>query len=1159
MPIPLPQVLSLGDVLVNEVYYDDTRPGNDSAYEWFELYNKGPASITLDGFNIGDNTSRDTIPQVTIAAGGFAVVAANSEGFGENYPSFTGTVVFIADGRIGDGLADSGDRLVLTYGEDLIADALSYGNDITFFSDPPSASPGHSIERFPLGQDTDWGSDFVEVLPSPGEAPRLPNLVVVDIASYPEGSECVESTGVQVTVGNQGEGDADGFYTALSGGWTACLPWHLDGLAAAAMESFSCPAELPWTAVYTAVVDSEGDVLESNEGDNVKVVTIDAVPTCTPIMTPTFTPIPIPTALLISEILYDGTTPKTEGDEFVELCNHGSTAVRLDGYKLGDAETAGGGEGMYRFPDGATISPGACLVVAKNAAQFQARFGFTPDFEMRIGGSGYEDTPQVPDMIRETTWASGQWALANKGDEVLLLAPDGQVIDAVAYKDGDFATLGLRGAASAPQPRSLQRIGAQDSDDMSADFVATDPNPGLPTLWPTPPDPPPPGALLPSGMRAYFGNLHAQTNCSDGAGPPSYAYAVARANGLHFLGLSDQADQLSAAEWEVLGRAAEMATQEGAFVGLRGFEWTHPEAGHLNVFSTEDFISHQDPQGSTLSDFYTWLASRPGAIAQFNHPGGYEGDFDSFAYHAPADGLVLLQEVGNGTGSNYQIFEAQYLQSLQAGWHVGPANNADTHTADWGADTTHRTSVLAPNLTKADLLSAMRAGRVFATEDANLALALRADEAWMGSIVPPTANLTLYVEFADPDGEAMTLTLYDRSAAVGFTRIAPGMSTGTWPVAVSGAAGHFYFVKAVQADGDMAYTSPIWIAGQLAPEALALNEFLPAPRNVDWDGDGMASYEDEWVELYNPGSKVVGLAGWRLDDMAEGGSAPYVIPLGVSIPSKGFLVLYRRQTGLALNNDGDWVRLLRPDGSVADAFRYTYDIGYDRSWSRTEDGGGTWTDSDSPTPGGPNRFSSPAPTPTPTPQRRWRSIAEARRLAAKIPVIVVGWVTVPPAVLGDEVLCIQDLTGGMMVYLKGGGFSPLAEGDWVEILGQTRDYHGEREIKADGPGYVWLLNGGRKVLSPVLIETGQIDEEHEGLLVQVTGRAVGYGRKSLYLDDGSGQARVYFRAAGLKRPWVEEGDTFTVVGVVSQYAEEKPYQGGYRLLPRYESDVSRPP
>lgn len=872
-------------------------------------------------------------------------------------------------------------------------------------------------------------------------------------------------------------------------------------------------------------------------------------------------PVPAPPqAIVISEVVYDGTTPSTEGDESVEIYNPLTITVSLEDYKVGDEETQGGGEGMYRFPPGTVITPDTCLVVARNAAQFQARFGFYPDFEMRTSGSGYTDTPSVPDMTRYTTWGTGSWALANDGDEVLLLGPSDEIVDAVAFRNGAYATVGVTGTVSAPEPKSFQRVEDWDSDDMQADFVIDQPDPGQPLRVPEPPTPPPSGAPLPGGMQGYFGCLHSHTTYSDGSGPPRYAFAVARANGMHFLALTDHSHWFNDLQWTDILTQAQAATVDGAFVGLRGFEWTSQEQGHSDVFATDTYISREDPPYDTLAGFYDWLATQPEAIAQFNHPFGppYDTSFDDFAYDAAAAQRMALLEVGNGSGEEYRTFEEAYLRALAIGWRVGAANNGDTETPDWGLDTPHRTGIVAPALTRGDLLAALRARRTFATEDSNLALALRSGDQWMGSTISPKANITFDVDFYDPDGEAITLELFDRSILIATTSV-NGVISDTWTVAVPGAAGHFYFVRATQADGDRAYTSPLWTEGAAAPEiiTLNLNEVLPEPQYEDWNDDGLADSDDEWIELYNPGDTAVGLGGWQLDDVGDGGSSPYVIPLGTVIQPGGFLVFFKGETGVALNNDGDWVRLLYPDGSEADVFHYTHSPGDDRSWSRVVDGSGGWTKFFDVTPGEPNRPPPPEPTPTPFPLF---TIAEARTQPAGTTVTIRGQVTVPPPLFGEKTLYIQDSTAGIMIYISKTDYLPLAEGDRVVLRGEAYDYHGEREIRIYRDGDLLLHQGAGNPLKPTVLTTGQVDEDHEGLLAVIAGQVVGYEWQAIHLDDGTGSVRVYIkRGTGVKKPWVEEGQTFSVIGIVSQYAREKPYEGGYRLLPRYQSDLLQLP
>jgi len=152
-------------------------------------------------------------------------------------------------------------------------------------------------------------------------------------------------------------------------------------------------------------------------------------------------------------------------------------------------------------------------------------------------------------------------------------------------------------------------------------------------------------------------------------------------------------------------------------------------------------------------------------------------------------------------------------------------------------------------------------------------------------------------------------------------------------------------------------TVPVTATVTITPEPawVFVNEFLPAARDVDWDGSGSADSNDEWIELFNAGERTVDLRGWRLDDRADGGTRPYVIPYHTSIVAGGFALFFKRDTWVGLNDEDDWVRVLRPDDSVADAVYYEHNPGYDQSFSRTIDGGGEWAGNWAVTPGEANR------------------------------------------------------------------------------------------------------------------------------------------------------------------------------------------------------------
>jgi hypothetical protein len=159
-------------VKISEVLANAGAGLDDAAHEWVELYNAGPESVELSGWSLADNVAADTLPPAVLPAGAYAVVTASAD-FGRHYPSFHGNLLVVADGRIGNGLANDGDRLLLLDEEGRPVDALSYGLDREFFEPPAPAVPlGHSLERFPPDRDTDTAADFRDSAhPSPGTGP----------------------------------------------------------------------------------------------------------------------------------------------------------------------------------------------------------------------------------------------------------------------------------------------------------------------------------------------------------------------------------------------------------------------------------------------------------------------------------------------------------------------------------------------------------------------------------------------------------------------------------------------------------------------------------------------------------------------------------------------------------------------------------------------------------------------------------------------------------------------------------------------------------------------------------------------------------------------------------------------------------------------------
>ncbi|MCX7851387.1 MAG: lamin tail domain-containing protein, partial [Caldilineales bacterium] len=346
--------------------------------------------------------------------------------------------------------------------------------------------------------------------------------------------------------------------------------------------------------------------------------------------------------------------------------------------------------------------------------------------------------------------------------------------------------------------------------------------------------------------------------------------------------------------------------------------------------------------------------------------------------------------------------------------------------------------------------------------------------------------------------------------------------------------------------------------------AVTLNEILPAPRAVDWDGNGTTDHTDEWVELYNSLGQPVDLGGWRLWKGAIGADGLpdgffYTFPKGTLLPPYSYLLIFYRQSRLSLPNTNGNLHLVRPDSRIADSFTWTASPGYDRSFSRYPDGNGAWgvgavtagLPNHPHPPPAPPPTGGPAATPVPDPGLGVgvEPIARAYELSLDTRMTVEGVVTVPPGLFGSRVLYLQDESGGLRVYLRSGEYPSLALGDRLRVTGYLRAFHGQRELNLPSPRWlVWLGNGPAP--RPRFLRTGQVGERFVGRLVIVTGAVVGFRDNHFWVDDGSGQIRVTVDAdLPWRRPYFRRNSIWTVIGVVGRYDDF------YRLLPRYPTDI----
>lgn len=368
----------------------------------------------------------------------------------------------------------------------------------------------------------------------------------------------------------------------------------------------------------------------------------------------------------------------------------------------------------------------------------------------------------------------------------------------------------------------------------------------------------------------FFGTTHAHTNWSDGGMPTSdcqsgrygYAGGAQPADAFNYAKTSGSIDFLAVVEHNHLMQdacttctaeqiksryvsgftAAQTATVAGSFVGLWGMEWgVISGGGHVNIYNQAQLMSwagepfHVQTDKSNYPMLYTAMKNNQGTLGSygtFNHPNS--SDFGSWT--RPADGDTVMRGISMVSGPAFStstsftpggsVYTARYNQALSYGWKIAPEAHQDNHCWNYGNSTPNRTVAVIPNGTtfnQASLVGAYGARHFYAQQDRDAQLIYRtADGAQiMGNTFTSGASVPVYVKVSDPAGEGVQKieiwggragTVASPGAAA--TVVASNLSSSTLNATLAlGTAGEtwYYYVVAVQADGNNLWSAPMWI------------------------------------------------------------------------------------------------------------------------------------------------------------------------------------------------------------------------------------------------------------------------------------------------------------------------------------------------------------
>lgn len=473
-----------------------------------------------------------------------------------------------------------------------------------------------------------------------------------------------------------------------------------------------------------------------------------------------------------------------------------------------------------------------------------------------------------------------------------------------------------------------------------------------------------------------FGNLHAHSSYSDGLGTPEEAFQMACEAGLDFFavtehnhaagdGKGERRDGLMIATQPELYKGTASSLVESAnrlngpgdCVTIYGQEFSTISSGnHANIFDVDKVI---DAPNGDFAILLEWLQANPDStgnmpLMQFNHPAGgqrarmdygrddFGGDeqmwVQSMAPHVSLIEILNAPALQDGVHQRTHNRQSLYFRYLNLGFHLAPSVGQDNHYRNWGFSTDARVAVIASDFTRAGILEALRARHAYASEDKNLRVIFKSGDALQGDITEPPPlgeELDLTVQIVDDDepDASYRIDLF-KDLAGGKPVSSPVESyevTGnqTVPLVLEGirleALGEYVLLRITQfgreddehAEDDVLWTAPIWF------EPLSFHHHLddlPDLRIVSMIPDPQGDdFTNEQITFRNIGSAPIELAGWRVRDLAGN---VWELDVLASIAAGEDKVLVRNGAPMSLNNGGDKIELVAPEGTVVQSVTY---------------------------------------------------------------------------------------------------------------------------------------------------------------------------------------------------------------------------------------------
>jgi len=319
----------------------------------------------------------------------------------------------------------------------------------------------------------------------------------------------------------------------------------------------------------------------------------------------------------------------------------------------------------------------------------------------------------------------------------------------------------------------------------------------------------------------FFGDIHGHNVYCDGRGTADEYYRWGR--DIRFLDFSALTNHVEGAKrfpakdfWNLVKAKAAEYNDPGRFVTFLAFEW-----GGWDLFGDKcvyylsdegDYFPANEERSNTPEKLWNLLRGKD-ALTIAHHT-KYGGKTD-WTFHD--NELQPLVEIYSIWGSSENGGEHSVQKAWEKGYRLGIIASSDNHTGTPGNKGEGLAAVWAHDLTRKSLFEAFSQRRCYGTTGARIILDFRLNGHMMGEVLTLKNNRNRKISVLAAGTAPVEKIEVLRNNHIVYLHVGSGtVERFEWEDESGGKplpfGGEFYYIRVTQMDGEMAWSSPIWLS-----------------------------------------------------------------------------------------------------------------------------------------------------------------------------------------------------------------------------------------------------------------------------------------------------------------------------------------------------------